>query len=1046
MSVENEDQCLVSEKAPRKKPLISYSREFLLSLSELEVCKKLPKGFDQAILRDFEDFSNSAPEWQRPPGSFSSQNFRRGEYESSPPTRGESNNYSRGGRWETRSSGSNDRDVDSQSDKDSDSGRRFGNQPRRPWQNPEHDGLLGSGAFPRPSGFTAGASAPKGRGNGTYQLSKTNEPYHPPRPYKAVHHARREFTDSINDETFGSSEDSGQDREEEERKRRASFEMFRKESQKERNNQIPEKSSENCDDPDILALLKESDNRLVNENNGTQDVTPPTSQSESAISAPTPAPRPLVPPGFRTSILEKNPVTKSLVPHPPAEVGSTEDKFSGISDNQGKLLAASVDPNAQRFGVQAVHTPISSIGEKMARPSDSYVSDGGVGAVRPSSESSNQLRQAYKTQQSDVVVDFVKESIPVHQILGQTGQERSGSILEKLFGGATANDDVKADDAASEVPVKSSKFSLWFGEEKKSPEDLPSGQPKDLLSLIADKGRPHLSEILDEKAPEQILPLFPFKSNEPLPGFLSSAETTVGLGIRDPPYNSTNQGVAPRVLTCEDLEQSILSEISDNSSQPQHPIQAWGSMDSKANQSKPEVNNLASQHILSLLQKGTSTNDSVPSSNLDLHSSENLHVYDGGSISTLNNSSQGSSQVHNDDKSPTLETFFGSSFMKELQSAQAPVSAQRGSIGGPLRTELSGPHGFPFSVADASFVPSDVNVFGGNEPAFEDELPRSNLMQQTKSNTTENRLLGFDVRKKESGFNFSGIGGFESRTDRAGGIQLPEEDSLLAAGDVMNPQNPVFRHSGNATNADLRSSGNVSLDIVGKLAALNAAFKDERSMALGPDGPPPFLRNPYNPAEPEISYQNMRGQQSSPPYPHLQINHGRPPMQPLDSHHARMNPQLKFMGPESIIQHEQPHHQFPGNIFHHPSHQQAPGMPTRFDPPSQNHLLQQLHPSHFPPAHLLQGHQGGAPLPPHPMNNMAGHIPEVDPLQGFQFHRQQGFGGHGIPVPAPAVGGSNHSDAFGKLMEMELRANAKQMHPLDGPGLYGEVDMRMRYR
>lgn len=96
--------------------------------------------------------------------------------------------------------------------------------------------------------------------------------------------------------------------------------MFRKESQKERNNQIPEKSLENCDDPDILALLKESDNRLVNENNRTQDVTPPSSQSESAISAPTPAPRPLVPPGFRTSILEKNPVTKSLVPHPPAEV------------------------------------------------------------------------------------------------------------------------------------------------------------------------------------------------------------------------------------------------------------------------------------------------------------------------------------------------------------------------------------------------------------------------------------------------------------------------------------------------------------------------------------------------------------------------------------------------------------------------------------------------------------------------------------------------------------------------------------------------------
>lgn len=47
---------------------------------------------------------------------------------------------------------------------------------------------------------------------------------------------------------------------------------------------------------------------------------------------------------------------------------------------------------------------------------------------------------------------------------------------------------------------------------------------------------------------------------------------------------------------------------------------------------------------------------------------------------------------------------------------------------------------------------------------------------------------------------------------------------------------------------------------------------------------------------------------------------------------------------------------------------------------------------------------------------------------------------------APGVGGSNHTEAFEKLMEMELRANAKQMHPLDGTGHYGEVDMHLRYR
>lgn len=127
-----------------------------------------------------------------------------------------------------------------------DSGRRgFGNQSRRPWQNSEHDGLLGSGSFPRPSGFTAGTSAPKGSTNEPYHLNRSTEAYQPPRPFKvkivnlacvhgsyihtylysyfffqAVPHSRPNTHDSFNDETFGSSDSTSQDRAEEERKRR----------------------------------------------------------------------------------------------------------------------------------------------------------------------------------------------------------------------------------------------------------------------------------------------------------------------------------------------------------------------------------------------------------------------------------------------------------------------------------------------------------------------------------------------------------------------------------------------------------------------------------------------------------------------------------------------------------------------------------------------------------------------------------------------------------------------------------------------------------
>ncbi|MCD7450724.1 hypothetical protein HAX54_008178 [Datura stramonium] len=127
MSLENEDRSATNHVSEigdefRRHPKVSYTREFLLSLSQLEICKKLPSGFDQLILSELEDTSRGIQERQKIPGSLPSQGFRRNDYSSSPPTRGDSDGNSRGiyGRWESRSSGRSDRDSDSQSsDKDS---------------------------------------------------------------------------------------------------------------------------------------------------------------------------------------------------------------------------------------------------------------------------------------------------------------------------------------------------------------------------------------------------------------------------------------------------------------------------------------------------------------------------------------------------------------------------------------------------------------------------------------------------------------------------------------------------------------------------------------------------------------------------------------------------------------------------------------------------------------------------------------------------------------------------------------------------------------
>lgn len=66
---------------------------------------------------DFKDAHLGIPERQRVPGGLSLQRFA-----STPLNRVDgSSNYARGshGRWDTRSSGSNDRDGDSSSDRDS---------------------------------------------------------------------------------------------------------------------------------------------------------------------------------------------------------------------------------------------------------------------------------------------------------------------------------------------------------------------------------------------------------------------------------------------------------------------------------------------------------------------------------------------------------------------------------------------------------------------------------------------------------------------------------------------------------------------------------------------------------------------------------------------------------------------------------------------------------------------------------------------------------------------------------------------------------------
>lgn len=131
-----------------RKSKILYTRDELLSFSNLDICKKLPRGIDASILRYYlvkayikslfsslsfhrscRFFFASLPgisqcseldeasviERQRGFGGLTFQSTKRSDYGSSPPNRLEgASSYFRGssGRWDARSSGSDTRDGD----------------------------------------------------------------------------------------------------------------------------------------------------------------------------------------------------------------------------------------------------------------------------------------------------------------------------------------------------------------------------------------------------------------------------------------------------------------------------------------------------------------------------------------------------------------------------------------------------------------------------------------------------------------------------------------------------------------------------------------------------------------------------------------------------------------------------------------------------------------------------------------------------------------------------------------------------------------------
>uniref|UniRef100_A0A2P2P299 Uncharacterized protein LOC105124837 n=1 Tax=Rhizophora mucronata TaxID=61149 RepID=A0A2P2P299_RHIMU len=105
----------------------------------------------------------------------------------------------------------------------------------------------------------------------------------------------------------------------------------------------------------------------------------------------------------------------------------------------------------------------------------------------------------------------------------------------------------------------------------------------------------------------------------------------------------------------------------------------------------------------------------------------------------------------------------------------------------------------------------------------------------------------------------------------------------------------------------------------------------------------------------------------------------------------------------------------------------------------------QMH-GNVPPHQPRHGCPRGVHLPQHVDDQVTGFMQGPSPMQCLS-QRHSDVGGLGFP---PQGGGTNQPEALQRLIEMELRSNAKQVHPFPpaghSPGIYGhELDMGFGY-
>jgi hypothetical protein len=473
-----------------------------------------------------------------------------------------------------------------------------------------------------------------------------------------------------------------------------------------------------------------------------------------------------------------------------------------------------------------------------------------------------------------------------------------------------------------------------------------------------------------DPAVQNLSPRAPINKFDSAPKLLSFTSSPPADGILEQYRHSDIPETVPVMMTCEDLEQTMLAQVKSNSGSTQGNAtkEHQTVVDEPVPMQKVAVDNHASQHLLKLLQKGTDNNASS-SLGFQIGSADEPESFDANLMS--NGGTSGSDPINKADNAPTsgknltLEALFGDAFMNELHSKDAPVSIRGSITGGPNefaetgKTLSSSSHDGYYPVEQTLSFNNAKDAAVPKEPGLEYSALTGGLNQGNTS---------FDKKGVE--------------------IHLPEEDNLFMMNDFLPGQNSDILPSVRSSRVEGLLPEKAVDDLSYRLQSL-VPGDAEHIQVLGPDALGSHPRDQHFQVESQNLYHLLQG---------------RPPMmapRPMMDHIVNRNQQTPFDMPQSI-RHD-PHRSFPSNVNPMQHNLHGPGFP-HLDPAAHHLMLQQMSmPGSFPPEGLPRG-----VLPSQPVHHMAGYRPEMGNVNNFHRHpRQPNYGELGLMMPGVSLRHAN---------------------------------------